>query len=90
MIVPVDPETDLVVALRGDPGFAAHLCRIAFVANPVHRSIVPLLLDVDVAPEVQVHRAASVHHVAQWERVPHLRDRVPIAQRGWTVRNGCN
>lgn len=78
VIVPMHPKADLVVAFGGNPRLAARLHCVGFIANPVHRSIVPLLLDVDVSPEVQVHRSSSVQHVAQGEGVPHLRNRIPI------------
>lgn len=90
MIVPVDPKADLVVALGGYPRFTARLCRIALVTDPVHCAVVPLLLDVDITSEMQVHCSASIDHVAQRKGVPHLRNRIAIAQRRRTVRNRSN
>lgn len=90
MIVPVDPKADLVVALGGYPRFTARLCRIALVTDPVHCAVVPLFLDVDIPSEMQVHCSASIDHVAQRKGVPHLRNRIAIAQRRRTVRNRSN
>lgn len=72
MVVPVDAEPDLVVALGGNARLAARLRRVALVAHPVHGAVVALLLDVDEPSKVKIHGAAAVHHVAEGDRVPHL------------------
>lgn len=49
-----------------------------------------LLLNVDEPTKVQIHRAAAVHHVAEWDRVPHLGERRPIAEQWRAEWNRCN